>query len=187
MGPELICKVLVSKAHPVRPGNGDHIVKEGHEQLVGLHLSVHCFQGSVLAEGVESGHQGITLLPPFRLLYDVCSPVCVMPHIFFLIREIYYGWCLRYLHSRTRPLGPPVSAGRRGSGRGGLGGPSRRPSEVGLSKEAPKPKASRSCPFAKGGGDCNTRSLRDKHSEKSTASRARKAARIAALRSRGNS
>ena len=66
VGPELICKVLVSKAHSVRPGNGDRIVKEGHEQLVGLHLSVRCFQGSVLAEGVESGHQGITLLPPFR-------------------------------------------------------------------------------------------------------------------------
>ena len=86
VGPELIRKVLVSKAHSVRPGNGDHIVKEGHEQLVGLHLSVHCFQGSVLAEGVESGHQGITLLPPFRLLHDVCSPVCVMPHIFGWLR-----------------------------------------------------------------------------------------------------
>ena len=36
MGPELICKVLLSKAHSVRPGNGDHIVKEGltnHHQL----------------------------------------------------------------------------------------------------------------------------------------------------------
>ena len=71
VGPELICKVLVSKAHSVRPGNGDN---EGHKQLVGLHLSVHCFQGTVLAEGVESGHQGITLLPPFA-----CCMMCAAP------------------------------------------------------------------------------------------------------------
>ena len=49
--PELICKVLVSKAHLVRPGNGDHIVKEGQKQLAGLHLCVRCFQGTALAEG----------------------------------------------------------------------------------------------------------------------------------------
>ena len=60
----------MSRTNLVRLGNGDHIIKEGHEQL---RLSVRCFQGTVLAEGAPPACCMMCAVPaPAASCHDIC-------------------------------------------------------------------------------------------------------------------